>query len=358
MGIGLMLGLMLPMNFNVPYRAVNLWDFWRRWHITLSRWLRDYVYIPLGGSREGLARYLFATLVTMGLCGLWHGAGWTFVLWGLGHAIGLIVCHFWQRYGPPMPTLVAWAITVSYVVLLFTLVRAPDLASAGHMFAGLADQGGLGGAWPVTALFAILIAGGLALVKVPSFELAMRLQPTWPAALAFVALGHLRAGSGQRPALELHLFPVLEPRGSHCGGSRPSLRSHQPLKSEDRMAHLLSCPKKLASVLVGTALLAFGFWQFTWLEPASATPVVTAELGSHSHASSVESIRYYRRHYPPVYPYYYNPGRPGGWSSYFGFVPYARGNYEIQALQREYPEANYPPSMRYWNPKQFPPVGD
>jgi D-alanyl-lipoteichoic acid acyltransferase DltB (MBOAT superfamily) len=103
MGIGLMCGLMLPVNFNVPYRALNLRDFWRRWHITLSRWLRDYVYIPLGGSREGVAVYIWATLVTMGLCGLWHGAGWTFVLWGLGHGIGLLVCRFWQRYGPPLP---------------------------------------------------------------------------------------------------------------------------------------------------------------------------------------------------------------------------------------------------------------
>lgn len=88
MGIGLMFGFMLPVNFNVPYRAVNLRDFWRRWHITLSRWLRDYVYIPLGGSREGVAVYIWATLATMGLCGLWHGAGWTFILWGFGHGIG------------------------------------------------------------------------------------------------------------------------------------------------------------------------------------------------------------------------------------------------------------------------------
>ena len=77
------------------YCAVNLRDFWRRWHITLSRWLRDYVYIPLGGSREGVGVYIWATLVTMGLCGLWHGAGWTFILWGLGHGIGLLVCRFW-----------------------------------------------------------------------------------------------------------------------------------------------------------------------------------------------------------------------------------------------------------------------
>lgn len=120
MGIGLMCGLMLPVNFNVPYRAVNLRDFWRRWHITLSRWLRDYVYIPLGGSRQGVAVYVWATLVTMGLCGLWHGAGWTFVLWGLGHGVGLLVCRFWQVYGPPLPAIAAWSITITFVVLLFS----------------------------------------------------------------------------------------------------------------------------------------------------------------------------------------------------------------------------------------------
>ncbi len=188
MGIGMMCGLMLPMNFNVPYRAVNLRDFWRRWHITLSRWLRDYVYIPLGGSREGAGVYVWATLVTMGLCGLWHGAGWTFVLWGLGHGIGLLICRLWQHYGTPLPTLAAWAITTAFVVLLFVLFRAPDLATAGHMFAGLAGNGGLGTLWPAATLLPILIAGSVALIKIPTFEWAMRIQPTWPAAVGFVLL--------------------------------------------------------------------------------------------------------------------------------------------------------------------------
>jgi D-alanyl-lipoteichoic acid acyltransferase DltB (MBOAT superfamily) len=188
MGIGMMCGLMLPMNFNVPYRAVNLRDFWRRWHITLSRWLRDYVYIPLGGSREGAGVYILATLVTMGLCGLWHGAGWTFVLWGLGHGIGLLICRFWQRYGAPLPGLAAWAITTAFVVLLFVLFRAPDLATAGNMFAGLAGTSGLGTLWPAATLLPILIAGTIALINIPTFEWAMRIQPTWPAAVGFILL--------------------------------------------------------------------------------------------------------------------------------------------------------------------------
>lgn len=188
MGVGLMFGLMLPVNFNVPYRAVNLRDFWRRWHITLSRWLRDYVYIPLGGSREGIAVYVWATLVTMGLCGLWHGAGWTFVLWGLGHGVGLLVCRFWQSYGPPLPLIVAWAITVGFVILLFILFRSPDLATAANVFAGLIGRGGIGAVWPASTGLPIVIAGAIALFKIPSYELAMRLQPSWPAAIGFVAL--------------------------------------------------------------------------------------------------------------------------------------------------------------------------
>ena len=188
MGIGMMFGLMLPMNFNVPYRAETLRDFWRRWHITLSRWLRDYLYIPLGGSREGIGVYVWATLVTMGLCGLWHGAGWTFVLWGLGHGFGLLICRLWQHYGAPLPAVAAWAITTTFVVLLFVLFRAPDLATAGHMFAGLAGKNGLGTLWPVATLLPILIAGTVALIKVPTFEWAMRVQPSWPAAVGFVLL--------------------------------------------------------------------------------------------------------------------------------------------------------------------------
>ena len=123
MGIGLMCGLMLPVNFNVPYRAVNMRDYWRRWHITLSRWLRDYVFIPLGGSHNGVVVYVWAILATMGLCGLWHGAGWTFILWGFGNGVGLLVCRLWQNYGPPLPTLAAWAITMTFVILLRVLFR-------------------------------------------------------------------------------------------------------------------------------------------------------------------------------------------------------------------------------------------
>jgi len=95
-GLALMIGIRLPLNFNSPYKAVNIIDFWRRWHMTLSRFLRDYLYFPLGGNRHGEARRYINLLVTMLLGGLWHGAGWTFVVWGGLHGIYLMLNHGWQ----------------------------------------------------------------------------------------------------------------------------------------------------------------------------------------------------------------------------------------------------------------------
>jgi hypothetical protein len=146
MGIGLMCGLMLPVNFNVPYRALNLRDFWRRWHITLSRWLRDYVYIPLG-SREGVAVYIWATLVTRPVRPLaWRRLDLRPV--GTGHGnraarlqvLAALRASFTGNCGGRS------ALTLS-MVLLFVVFRAADLATASHMFAGLTGQGGLG-RWP------------------------------------------------------------------------------------------------------------------------------------------------------------------------------------------------------------------
>jgi alginate O-acetyltransferase complex protein AlgI len=98
-GLARMIGVRLPPNFNWPYFATSIQNFWQRWHISLSSWIRDYVYIPLGGSRHGQARRIFNGLIAFGLCGLWHGAAWNFVLWGLYHGLGLGVCASY-RYLP------------------------------------------------------------------------------------------------------------------------------------------------------------------------------------------------------------------------------------------------------------------
>ena len=115
------------------------------------------------------------------------------------------------------------------------------------------------------------------------------------------------------------------------------------------MTPLSSRAKKTSSVLMGAGAIALGLWLVPGLAPASAAPVFDPAFGAH--ASIVAPVRKYRRGRSPVYPYAYNPGRLEGWSTYFGFVPYARGDYEVQALQRAYPETNWPPSMRYWTPK-------
>ncbi len=137
-GLALIMGLSLPLNFNAPYQAKTIQDFWRRWHITLSNFFRDYVYIPLGGNRHGELRYVIAAVGTMGLCGLWHGAGWPFVIWGLWHGMGLIGHHFWRKLTIPMPVVLSWAITLLFVLLGWVLFRAETLEAAltvyGSMF--------------------------------------------------------------------------------------------------------------------------------------------------------------------------------------------------------------------------------
>src|ERR1700676_1815358 len=99
-GISLMFGIFLPLNFNSPYKASSIIDFWRRWHITLSQFLRDYLYIPLGGNRHGRSLRYVNLMVTMGLGGLWHGAAWTFVAWGVLHGAYLCINHAWNNFGP------------------------------------------------------------------------------------------------------------------------------------------------------------------------------------------------------------------------------------------------------------------
>lgn len=141
-GLALMVGYRLPQNFNAPYRAHSLRDFWRRWHITLSSWLRDYVYFPLGGSRHGMGRLVFAIMITMGLCGLWHGAGWTFVAWGLWHGVGLTVNASWRRLDIPLPRLLGWALTMIFVVIGWVLFRAQTFDSFLVMMSSLIGADG------------------------------------------------------------------------------------------------------------------------------------------------------------------------------------------------------------------------
>ncbi len=154
-GISLLFGVRLPFNFNSPYRAHNIIEFWRRWHMTLARFLRDYLYISLGGNRRGPARRYANLLITMVLGGLWHGASWTFVVWGTLHGVYLTINHAWhavrrgmgsdpRRDGPWVRT-AGCLLTFLVVLVAWVFFRAADLTGAGRVLAGMAGVNGVGG---------------------------------------------------------------------------------------------------------------------------------------------------------------------------------------------------------------------
>jgi D-alanyl-lipoteichoic acid acyltransferase DltB (MBOAT superfamily) len=156
-----MIGIRLPLNFNSPYKATSIIDFWRRWHITLSRFLRDYLYIPLGGSRHGAPRRYVNLMTTMVLGGLWHGASWTFVAWGGLHGLFLLVNHAWRASGigpiiaapfpRPLRVSAAVGLTFGLTVVAWVFFRASDFASAWMLLKGMAGLhgGGLEAAGPM-----------------------------------------------------------------------------------------------------------------------------------------------------------------------------------------------------------------
>lgn len=169
-GISLMFGIFLPLNFNSPYKATSIIDFWRRWHMTLSQFLRDYLYIPLGGNRHGpLLRYLNLA-ITMLLGGLWHGAAWTFVVWGALHGAYLCINHAWNNYGPKISPRLARAADVAGLILTFLAVvvawvffRADNMSVALYVLSKMSDPGNIAfGRAEITCLLFILGYAALA----------------------------------------------------------------------------------------------------------------------------------------------------------------------------------------------------
>jgi alginate O-acetyltransferase complex protein AlgI len=142
-GLSLLFGISLPLNFYSPYKATSITDFWRRWHISLSTFLRNYLYVPLGGNRRGKARRYFNLMVTMLLGGLWHGANWTFVLWGGAHGLFLCVNHAWRRTGIRLPVVVSWAITFLAVVMAWVLFRSESAGTSTKIYKGLFGLNGI-----------------------------------------------------------------------------------------------------------------------------------------------------------------------------------------------------------------------
>ncbi len=142
-GLGWMLNIQLPINFNSPYKATSITDFWRRWHITLSNFLRDYLYIPLGGSRKRETRRYTNLLITMLLGGLWHGAGWTFVLWGGLHGVYLCINHGWKKLNISLPNGLGWAITFLAVIVSWVVFRAQNLTDSIEILQAMAGIKGV-----------------------------------------------------------------------------------------------------------------------------------------------------------------------------------------------------------------------
>ena len=141
-GLGSIMGFDLGINFDYPYRSLNVTEFWHRWHITLSTWLRDYVYIPLGGNRKGKVRQHFNLMVTMLLGGLWHGAAWTFVVWGAGHGIALCIHKICKPLldkiaSTPLTRFFSWLLTFIFVAFLWIFFRANTFHAAGQVINGI-----------------------------------------------------------------------------------------------------------------------------------------------------------------------------------------------------------------------------
>ena len=169
-GISLMFGIFLPLNFNSPYKATSIIEFWRRWHMTLSQFLRDYLYIPLGGNRRGPWLRYVNLAITMLLGGLWHGAAWTFVVWGALHGAYLCINHGWSRYGPGVAPRFArladaggMVLTFLAVVIAWVFFRADNMTTALYVLSKMADPGNIAlGRLEIAQAVFILIYAGIA----------------------------------------------------------------------------------------------------------------------------------------------------------------------------------------------------
>lgn len=203
-GLGRMFGLRLPQNFNSPYRALDISDFWRRWHISLSTFLRDYVFIPLGGSRHGPLRTTCTLMITMLLGGLWHGANWTFLVWGGYHGVLLCLNRWFAPSIAKVPAGVRRLVTFTAVVIGWTLFRSTDFAMAARLLQKMAGSDGAELFAGGYALIALLTLSAFVVTRLPNtFELSCqwsRVQTSGLAAL-MVASMFVIYGGGASPFL-------------------------------------------------------------------------------------------------------------------------------------------------------------
>jgi D-alanyl-lipoteichoic acid acyltransferase DltB (MBOAT superfamily) len=183
-GLALLMGFIFPQNFDSPYRAASFREFWRRWHITLSRFLRDFLYIPLGGNRGGRWMTARNLMITMVLGGLWHGAAWTFVLWGALHGSALVTEHLiGAERIERVPAWLRWVVVFHLVVLGWILFRSPDLDIAGAFLGQLFSPGAATLVTPAVLAAVLIVIGGQLLPPRPLQALRLRVEGWRPTAL-------------------------------------------------------------------------------------------------------------------------------------------------------------------------------
>ncbi len=236
-GLGLLFGVRLPINFNSPTKAQSIIDFWRRWHMTLSRFLRDYLYISLGGNRRGPSRRYLNLVITMTLGGLWHGAAWTFVFWGVLHGTYLLLNHAWRAlcerfHLATLRTngayrLASLALTLLAVVIAWVYFRAPDMATANQTVLAMFGRGELGLSSPFQAtvhsagfgallgLFGVELPAGVLMTVVVASGLAVTLL--LPNSMQLVALLENDSTIRWRPRLAWAAFSAVMFYGAIVG---------------------------------------------------------------------------------------------------------------------------------------------
>jgi len=203
MGLGAMLGLRFPINFLAPYQALNPSDFWRRWHISLSTWLRDYLYIPLGGNRKGPGRAKVNLLLVMLLGGLWHGAAWTFVVWGAYHGVLLVLYQStaagWDRLNVWLQRILMFLLAV----VGWVVFRAPSLGVAGQVYRAMLDVTTVASLATILPLLLALVAIiAFTMLAKPSSQLRFRFDPLRAVLVAaMLAVAILMVGDSNSPFL-------------------------------------------------------------------------------------------------------------------------------------------------------------